>query len=227
MEKRELPKKTAASKKTVLKKKPPMKVKKIKLEPPPKIHKRLFKKWSEAVRKRAGFRCEICGRAAGEVDDRSDEGKKIKIDAHHIDGKKFTSVLRFNPMNGIALCTNCHKFDKNSAHNSTIWFYEAIKAMHNDRLDYIKVHRYDPYCGNGSKGYNVTTYREWLYSQEKVLDAVIANPSGNECNFTFRSIQLPFAWHAEKSPSEVPPEAESLKTVGICDDVSAERISEE
>lgn len=85
-----------------------MKEKKKKLDPVPKINRRLFKLWSEAVRGKTGFSCEICGVKRG---DKNDKGNPVKIDAHHFMNRDITDCpLKFDIRNGIALCPKHHKF---------------------------------------------------------------------------------------------------------------------
>lgn len=90
-----------------------MKEKRKKLDPIPKINRRLFKLWSEAVRSRVGFKCEICGVQRGTV---NESGKPIKIDAHHFMNRDITDCpLKFDIRNGIALCPKHHKFSSDES----------------------------------------------------------------------------------------------------------------
>lgn len=85
-----------------------MKEKRKKLDPIPKINRRLFKLWSEAVRGRVNFKCEICGMERGTL---NDKGRPVKMDAHHFMNRDITDCpLKFDIRNGICLCPKHHKF---------------------------------------------------------------------------------------------------------------------
>lgn len=84
------------------------KIKKKKLSSIPKINRKLFKLWSEAVRSRSHYACEFCGVKKGEI---KINGKPVKIDAHHMMNRDITNCpLKFEINNGIALCDLHHKF---------------------------------------------------------------------------------------------------------------------
>jgi hypothetical protein len=91
----------------------------------PTVSKRCFKLWSEIVRKRAGNKCEFCGR------------KDIKLDSHHIVSRKF-APLRFDLDNGIALCSLHHKFSSNlSFHGNPLFMLHWFKTQYPERYDYL------------------------------------------------------------------------------------------
>jgi len=82
------------------------------------IHRKLLKLWSQKVRERANYTCEYCGAKKG---DKNKNGKPTIIDAHHLMSKYVKNCpLKFDILNGIALCKNCHKFGPISIHNNPI-----------------------------------------------------------------------------------------------------------
>lgn len=50
--------------------------------------------WSEIVKIRAGYKCELCG-------------KKENLQSHHVFGRRANST-RFDTNNGVCLCWRCH-----------------------------------------------------------------------------------------------------------------------
>ena len=103
--------------------------KKKKAEHLPKIRRRLFQLWSEAVRERDGHKCTYCGIKRGTL---NDNGKKTKCDAHHfLERNVKGSPLKFDIRNGITLCPKHHKFSGMfSAHKAPINFYEWVRNEH-------------------------------------------------------------------------------------------------
>lgn len=96
--------------------------------------------WSQAVRSRAGNKCEVCGRVHGDL---NAKGNPIRINAHHIEDKA-NYALRFDIMNGVALCPTCHRFGQDSAHRSPIWFLEWLKEHLRDRYGHVWAMRATP-----------------------------------------------------------------------------------
>jgi hypothetical protein len=89
-----------------------------------RIKNKKLREWSLAIRERANFQCEWCGRTKAEV----------RLNAHHIVTKKF-EPLRFSLDNGICLCPKCHKFAVLSAHNNPIKVFIWLKV---NRLESLK-----------------------------------------------------------------------------------------
>jgi len=92
--------------------------KKKKLSSIPKINRRLFKLWSEAVRERASNQCEFCGKKKGE-----DNGHGIinKLDAHHFLSRKIKDCpLKFDVRNGVMADPFHHKFGIPSFHRDPV-----------------------------------------------------------------------------------------------------------
>lgn len=93
------------------------KKKKKKLDSIPKINRKLFKLWSEAVRERAGYKCEVCGTTIEEL-----RLNKSKLDAHHLISRNIkNSPLKFHTLNGICLCPVCHKFGERAFHRNPVF----------------------------------------------------------------------------------------------------------
>jgi len=108
---------------------------KKKLDPIPKINRRLFKLWSEAVRENAGHQCEYCGIKRGDINKNS---KKTKIDAHHFYSRNISDCpLKFDIRNGIAVCPICHKFGELAFHRNPIVCYEWLKAKQPDKHKFV------------------------------------------------------------------------------------------
>ena len=106
-----------------------------KLDPIPKIHRRLLKLWSEMIRKNNNYKCEYCGSSRNDI---NSNNKKVKIDAHHLLSKKIKNCpLKYDKNNGIALCTNHHKFDVPSFHKDPITTITWLQEHRPDRYEYI------------------------------------------------------------------------------------------
>ena len=72
------------------------------------IDGKLDEAWSLAVKHKAGWKCEVCG-------------KKSPLNSHHIYSRSNISV-RWDLENGICLCVGHHTFGKFSAHLSPVEF---------------------------------------------------------------------------------------------------------
>lgn len=73
------------------------------------LTKKLDTAWSKAVKKRAGFKCEVCG-------------KTESLNSHHVVGRR-NRRLRWELFNGVCLCAGCHTFKLKSAHQNPEWFH--------------------------------------------------------------------------------------------------------
>lgn len=69
--------------------------------------KKLDKAWSEAIKKQAGYKCEVCG-------------KKEGLNAHHYISR-INRMLRWETYNGICVCTKHHLFGNESFHKNPEW----------------------------------------------------------------------------------------------------------
>ena len=112
------------------------KKKRKKLDSIPKINRRLFKLWSLAVRDRVENRCEFCGAIKGDI---GPNGNPInKIDAHHLLPRDIKDCpLKFDIMNGVAVCPFCHKFGMPSFHRDPITTVAWLQAQRPERHTYV------------------------------------------------------------------------------------------
>lgn len=98
--------------------------------------------WSRKVRAFWNWKCAVCG--------------KGKIDAHHIVPRQFEAT-RYDPKNGIGLCSYCHQFDpKVSPHQNAAGFLKWLREKHpataeryeaNPRPEFTGTKNADYYCG--------------------------------------------------------------------------------
>lgn len=78
--------------------------------------------WKRVVKKRAGGRCEACGR-------------KDRLNAAHIESYELNKNLRYDLKNGVALCPTHHKWGKGSFHKSLCF---ALTFMIDHRKEDLK-----------------------------------------------------------------------------------------
>jgi hypothetical protein len=108
------------------------------------VRNRLFRLWSEAVRKRAGDACEYCGVKKGEIHINK-KGKEIptKIDAHHLQSRDVKdNPLKFDIYNGIALCPTCHKWGSDSFHRCAPTTMNWLMTHYPERYFYVIENHY-------------------------------------------------------------------------------------
>lgn len=67
------------------------------------MHQRKTKKWRNAIFKKDNYTCQLCH-------DRSGNGHKIVLNAHHIKSWADYPKYRYNIDNGIILCRECNKW---------------------------------------------------------------------------------------------------------------------
>ena len=91
------------------------------------LEKDLDKVWSELVKIRAGYKCELCG------------VKNKKLNSHHFVGR-INRNLRWDLRNGMSLCTQHHRNAKQSAHNDPEWFREKV-LVSGRAEDYLYVNK--------------------------------------------------------------------------------------
>lgn len=111
------------------------KTKNKKLEAIPKIHRRLFKLWSEAIRIRSGLKCEYCGikNKAANIN-----GVSTKLDSHHFVSRKVKDMpLKFDINNGICACPICHKWGMPSFHRDPITTITWLMNNIPERYHYV------------------------------------------------------------------------------------------
>ena len=97
-----------------------------------KFRKQLLKQWKVRVKERANWRCEYCG-----------AGPKGLQGHHVISYKTKDSPLKYNVMNGVALCSKCHRFGNESAHKNPLIFYRWLEHNHLNRYNWILLHYLD------------------------------------------------------------------------------------
>lgn len=90
------------------------------------------KLWSEKVKAIHQYKCAILGTSNDEE----------ILNSHHIEDKT-NLALRWDVINGICLSAGSHKFRKNSAHKSTVWFYEWLLQNRPHVIEYVRQHRLD------------------------------------------------------------------------------------
>lgn len=106
-----------------------------KLSSIPKINRKLFKLWSIAVRTIAGNQCAYCGIKSGDM---NQNNKPTKIDAHHLISRNIHDCpLKFDIMNGIALCPFCHKFGIPSFHRDPITTITWLQQNQPEKYKYV------------------------------------------------------------------------------------------
>lgn len=108
-------------------------------------HKTLAE-WSQAVQKRDGYACIICGAVAHVKmkDGVPVIGKKSKrqiiipLHSHHLLRKEDYKHLSRKRMNGICICPGCHKYKKESAHGNPIFFTLWLRKNRPDQYHWVK-----------------------------------------------------------------------------------------
>ena len=93
------------------------------------LKRKALKLWALQVKEIHKNRCAICG-------------SPDTLNSHHIEDK-CNYALRYDVINGICLCAGCHNFRKNSAHRSTIFFYEWLLENRPQVIEYVRNHRND------------------------------------------------------------------------------------
>ena len=78
------------------------------------IEREALKLWREEVLKRDNGICQVCG------------NKPNRIHVHHIIPRQIKE-LKYDVMNGLALCYNCHKVGKNACHQNALWFADWLR----------------------------------------------------------------------------------------------------
>ena len=81
--------------------------------------------WSLKVKAVYNNKCAICG-------------DPENLNSHHIEPRTSNAVLRWDALDGISLCVTHHKYGKDAAHKSTIFFYEFIKEKVPNVIEHIK-----------------------------------------------------------------------------------------
>jgi len=100
---------------------------KMKIKSKKWLEREALKKWREEVLKRDKVTCQLCKK------------KPNRIHCHHI-LPRLIKELKYDVMNGIALCFRCHKVGKNSAHQNSLFFSQWLKK--NKPLQYKYLMRF-------------------------------------------------------------------------------------
>ena len=79
------------------------------------LGKKLDEAWSLAVKKKAGYKCEVCG-----------IGESGHLNSHHIVGRR-NRMVRWDVRDGVCLCVKHHRFGIESAHEDPLWFREWLE----------------------------------------------------------------------------------------------------
>ena len=89
------------------------KIKKPKTLSKSQLSKKLDEAWSLAVKVKAGYRCEVCG-------------KRSTLNSHHIVGRR-NRMTRWDIKNGVCTCVKHHKFGIESFHEDPLWAKEWLE----------------------------------------------------------------------------------------------------
>ena len=87
------------------------------------LAKKLDDAWSLACKKKAGWKCEVCGATKS-------------LNSHHIVGRR-NRTLRWDLRNSVCLCVSHHKFGLQSAHEDPLWFKEWLEDKHWEDYQYL------------------------------------------------------------------------------------------
>lgn len=89
--------------------------------------KRLDDLWKVAVKLKADYKCEVCG-------------KDTYLNAHHIVGRR-NFGLRWEVWNGVCLCSGHHTMKTQSAHQDPLWFDSWLREHRKVDYAYINASR--------------------------------------------------------------------------------------
>lgn len=89
--------------------------------------RQLMALWQRVVKLRAKERCEVCG-------------KTEYLNAHHIFSKSHRST-RYDPDNGMALCSGHHSLNNDSVHKDPMFWPHAFKRGIRTIKDFEKLER--------------------------------------------------------------------------------------
>lgn len=110
-----------------------------------------LKAWGEAVR--SCGKCEVCGIGVVDTGRKISKGRRkgqaviTKLDAHHILFKERYPEFQTEPLNGICLCTKCHRFHKFSFHKNPIWSTMWLRRNRPELYEWAKTHIGEPEYG--------------------------------------------------------------------------------
>lgn len=101
------------------------KVKAKKLPSLSKLRRLCDRLWSLKVKSVFGCKCAVCGATEN-------------LNSHHIEPRTSSAVIRWDALDGISLCVIHHKYGRDAAHKSSIFFYEFVKGLVPNVIEYIK-----------------------------------------------------------------------------------------
>ena len=129
------------------------------------IQNRCTKKWSLAVRARAGHVCERCGMSC------------TRLQSHHVVSWrcKARGTLRWALQNGVSCCPLCHRLGGESFHSNPPLTMEWFKQTRPDDYQHVLLHYRDSLPEGAEEA---RAYLKWV---ESVMDKAIADSA---CNST-------------------------------------------
>jgi hypothetical protein len=89
--------------------------------------KDLDKAWSQAVKIRAGYKCEISGLTK----------HQCKLNSHHIVGKR-NFTLRWDLRNGICVSSSKHTLARQSLHQDPEWARQWLLENRKEDFEYLE-----------------------------------------------------------------------------------------
>jgi hypothetical protein len=118
--------------------------------------KKAYAAWSQAVRERAGQRCEMCGVVEPPERTVTLGGKKRKdgtisplrevtrrdwyLNAHHVLPRTYYKLYRYEVMNGLCLCPKCHKHGQFAVHMNSPWLMLWLAEYRPAQLEWVLAH---------------------------------------------------------------------------------------
>lgn len=83
--------------------------------------------WSQRVKERDNFRCQLCGRTSN-------------LNSHHI-LRKQSRLMRYSLLNGITLCAGCHKWGVHSPDLDVAQMHlsRLVAKIGHERLEKIRL----------------------------------------------------------------------------------------
>lgn len=117
------------------------KTKKQKLPSMVLLRRKAMRLWTEKVKDAQGRVCAICGikdgTPNGVLSRKTGKEGVTYINSHHIEDRS-NYALRFDLLNGIALCPSHHEFGKDSAHRAPVWFIDWLATHRPQVIEYVK-----------------------------------------------------------------------------------------
>jgi len=96
-----------------------------------------------------------------------------RLQSHHIESFAMNRGLRYEPKNGVLLCTSHHKFGRVSAHKSFFFMNDLLRnSLEYDRWDFLIAHYLDeveitiPYLKGVISGLELILEQEILKKKE-------------------------------------------------------------